>query len=301
MSSFDFQPVILIGAARSGTNMLRDLLTQLPGVSTWPCDEINYIWRYGNTSYPCDELTPVHATARTKRFVRKKFASIANNSQAQVVLEKTCANSLRVGFIREIIPEAKFIFIVRNGLDAALSAQKRWCAPLELEYVMKKAFHIPWSDLPYHAARYLRHRVHRLLSQQNRLPTWGPRFAGIDEISKVRSILETCVWQWKACVESADASLRKVPREDVFYVNYEAFVNDAAEHILELSNFLRVDCSFQRAAHLATVVSSDRIGNFSNSSNLSEHRLLQESVDKVLQTTNRAWGNRNFPPQLIAA
>ena len=29
---FNFQPVIIIGAARSGTNMLRDMLTRLPGV-----------------------------------------------------------------------------------------------------------------------------------------------------------------------------------------------------------------------------------------------------------------------------
>ena len=39
-------PVIIIGAGRSGTNMLRDLLAQLPQFSTWPCDEINYIWRH---------------------------------------------------------------------------------------------------------------------------------------------------------------------------------------------------------------------------------------------------------------
>ena len=42
------QPVVIIGAARSGTNMLRDVLVKLPGVGTWPCDEINYIWRHGN-------------------------------------------------------------------------------------------------------------------------------------------------------------------------------------------------------------------------------------------------------------
>jgi hypothetical protein len=31
----------------SGANMLRDVLTLLPGVATWPCDEINYTWRHG--------------------------------------------------------------------------------------------------------------------------------------------------------------------------------------------------------------------------------------------------------------
>ena len=43
---------MIIGAARSGTNMLRDVLTSLDGVDTWPCDEINYIWRHGNIRWP---------------------------------------------------------------------------------------------------------------------------------------------------------------------------------------------------------------------------------------------------------
>ena len=37
------KPVVIIGAPRSGTNMLRDVLCDWPGVVTWPCDEINLI------------------------------------------------------------------------------------------------------------------------------------------------------------------------------------------------------------------------------------------------------------------
>ena len=44
--------VVIIGAPRSGTNMLRDVLTSLPGFATWPCDEINLIWRHGNRDLP---------------------------------------------------------------------------------------------------------------------------------------------------------------------------------------------------------------------------------------------------------
>jgi len=50
-------PIIIVGAGRSGTNMLRDLLAQLPEFSTWPCDEINYIWRHGNRGFETDEFT----------------------------------------------------------------------------------------------------------------------------------------------------------------------------------------------------------------------------------------------------
>ena len=57
-----FTPLIIIGAGRSGTNALRDALTSLPGFKTWPCDEINAIWRFVNYSVPYDEFIVEHAT-----------------------------------------------------------------------------------------------------------------------------------------------------------------------------------------------------------------------------------------------
>ena len=99
LPAFDFQPVIVIGAARSGTNMLRDLLTRHSQVSTWPCDEINYLWRVGNASFPTDELESEQASPRTVATIRKQFARLARQRKAQWVIEKTCANSLRVDYV----------------------------------------------------------------------------------------------------------------------------------------------------------------------------------------------------------
>src|SRR5262245_2527282 len=110
MQEFKFQPVIIIGAGRSGTNMVRDLLTALPSCATWPCDEINYIWRYGNATFPTDELTAEHARPEVVRYIRRQFGHLARTTSAKWIVEKTCANSLRVDFVRAVVPEAKFIF-----------------------------------------------------------------------------------------------------------------------------------------------------------------------------------------------
>ena len=67
------QDLIIIGAPRSGTNMLRDVLVRFPGVATWPCDEINYIWRHGNLRYPSDEFPAERADARVQRYIRAQF------------------------------------------------------------------------------------------------------------------------------------------------------------------------------------------------------------------------------------
>src|SRR2546430_7511188 len=58
-----FQPVIVIGAARSGTKLLRDCLGTADEFAVVPYD-INYLWRLGNEQFPNDELTPEQLTPK---------------------------------------------------------------------------------------------------------------------------------------------------------------------------------------------------------------------------------------------
>ena len=89
----DYQPVIIIGAPRSGTNMLRDVLLGIDKVCSWPCDEINYIWRHGNVRYPSDEFPASLATPAVSAYIRRAFDKAALNFDGDVVLEKTCHNA----------------------------------------------------------------------------------------------------------------------------------------------------------------------------------------------------------------
>ena len=68
-----FTPVLIVGAGRSGTNALRDALTTLQDFKTWPCDEIDAIWRYGNLTVTHDELGVEHATPSIRNYIRKAF------------------------------------------------------------------------------------------------------------------------------------------------------------------------------------------------------------------------------------
>ena len=298
MSEFNFQPVIIIGAARSGTNMVRDLLTQIPHVATWPCDEINYVWRHGNASFPTDELRPDLVTPRIKRFIRNRFAHLAAETGAHWVVEKTCANSLRVDFVREVLPEAKFVFLVRSGLDVAISADKRWHAPLDLAYVMKKAWQIPLQDVPYYAARYLAHRVRRLTSQENRLPTWGPRFAGLDDSVQLDPSLHTCLQQWKVCVESASRALATLPRSQVHFLRYEEFVAHPKRHLKSLCKAVGISCKGGTLRELASQVFESSVGAGSTHPELFAHRAL---VQTVLDNLDAEWNHQELPSRSLAA
>lgn len=226
-----FQSLVIIGAARSGTNMLRDILTQIPELTTWPCDEINYLWRYQNSLVPTDELRPEHAQPKVVQYIRSQFQKLARRHNARWVVEKTCANSLRVSFVDRVLPDARYVFLVRDGHDVVASAMKRWTARLDWRYVARKARYVPLADLPYYASRYLLNRLYRLQSRERRLASWGPRFAGMPELLQTHTLAEVCAAQWARSVDSAARAFRSIDPDRVVTIRYEDFVQRPLEFL----------------------------------------------------------------------
>jgi hypothetical protein len=253
-------PLIIIGAPRSGTNMLRDVLTSLPGVATWPCDEINYIWRHGNVRYPSDEFTPGMARPEVCKYIRRQFDWVERKYRAHTVVEKTCANSLRVGFVDRVVPEAKYIFIRRDGLDAVGSSIKRWKAELDIPYLARKARFVPAADLPYYGSRFLWNRVYRMLSREERLAFWGPKLAGMENLLDRYSLHEVCALQWKRCVDKAAEDFSQIPKDRWIEVAYENFVAEPDAGLKSLTEFLDIKVSDDVVARVVEGVSPRSIG-----------------------------------------
>ncbi|WP_422026163.1 sulfotransferase family protein [Roseovarius sp.] len=236
-----FTPLIIIGAGRSGTNALRDALTRLPGFATWPCDEINPIWRHGNLDWPNDEIPPERATPTVRRSIRRAFRRIwRQRGQPDFVVEKTCANALRVSFVDAVLPEARYIHIVRNGFDIVASARKRWRGELEvpgLPYYLAKARYAPLSDLPRYAVSALRNRLAIKLGRKEHFDSWGPRFAGLEALSDA-PLDEIVARQWAACVNASDAAFAQTATSRVLELRYEDLTTDPAANLAGITSWL---------------------------------------------------------------
>lgn len=241
--------VVIVGAPRSGTNMLRDVLTSLPGVATWPCDEINLLWRHGNRDAPSDELSPDRARPEVRAFLRSHFERIRARHDAPVVVEKTCATSLRVPFTRAVLPEARYVFITRDGIDAAASATQRWHAPLDLAYTARKARFVPASDLPHYGRRFVADQLRRRRapspsassSSPGLASWWGPRPHDWRELMARHPLDEVCAIQWQRCVDASYDGLAGLPAHQLFHVSYEALVTDPVTQVEQLTGFLGLD------------------------------------------------------------
>jgi len=267
-------PIVIIGAGRSGTNMLRDVLAALPGLETWPCDEINYVWRHGNARHPTDEFTPEMARPPVRASIRRAFDRLKRRHGLATVVEKTCANSLRVGFVNTVFPRARFVHIVRDGRDVAVSAAERWTAPLDLPYLLKKARFVPSVDLPYYGIRYLWNRLYRIVGRRKRLAVWGPRFTGMEETFSVHPLQVACALQWKRCVERASADFARIDPDRVYELRYERFVADPAGHLRRLTAFLGVDVSAAAIGRAVRGVSPRSVGRW-------ERHLPEEIVRQI--------------------
>ncbi|WP_022668296.1 sulfotransferase family protein [Desulfospira joergensenii] len=254
--------VVIIGAPRSGTNIIRDVITSFDNVGTWPCDEINLIWRYGNSTFLSDEFTPDMVRDKVKAYIREAFSEIRKQYQLNTVVEKTCANSLRLSFVNEILPDAKYILIYRNGFDAVASAKKRWIADFDLKYTMKKVRFTPIRDLPYYGIKFLRNRTQRIFSSEKRLKTWGPVTEEIQKNGSRYSLNQVCAFQWKRCIQNSFRDLPFIPEKRMFQISYESFVRNPFENIKKICDFLSIPANTDELKFAVRNVNSKSIGKY---------------------------------------
>jgi len=226
--------------------MLRDVLTRLPGMGTWDCDEINLLWKHGNVRVPHDQLRRDDARPEVADYLRRSFTRLAKRHDLDTVVEKTCATSLRVGFAAEVFPDARFLFIRRDGIDAAASAVQRWNAPMDLKYTIRKARFVPGQDFPRHlaafAGRRLKQRADGTAGRTDgdvQVTTWwGPKPRDYAELQRSYDLDEVALVQWMRCVEGSRRDLDELPAGQVHEVVYEDFVADPELGLADILQFL---------------------------------------------------------------
>lgn len=264
------KPIIVIGAARSGTKMLRAAIAAHPDVQAIPYD-INYVWKYGNYDLEHDELGAERLHRSSVRYIRTFCGRFLTKTRARTIVEKTVSNTLRVGFVQSVFPDCRFVNLVRDGRDVAASARRMWKAPADTRSLIPKAMKFPLRAIPTYAAQYVKSYADRKISGAESLSSWGPRFQGIDEIVKSHPLIEVCGIQWKECVEKPRRDLEAVPADRVLHLKYEEFVADPIEGTARIMEFLGLDMHPDVRAHAESVVVGTHVDKWKK--NLSHQEL----------------------------
>jgi hypothetical protein len=253
----EYRMIFLIGAARSGTKLVRDVIATHPAIDRVPYD-INYIWRLGNEHLQDDQLPVASITPTIRARIQQRITEDYHHG-APFLIEKTVSNCLRIPFLHALYPDALFIYLLRDGRDVVESSMRQWTARPDWRYILRKIRTFPLLSAPTYALRYAFSTVQRLTVNQQTIPTsWGPRYAGIDDDLRTVDLLEVCARQWLRCVELAEHDLGQLPSEQVMTIRYETFVRDPLADLQTLAAKIGISAYDERM--IAGMVSAAYIG-----------------------------------------
>jgi hypothetical protein len=241
------KPILVVGAARSGTYLLASILEKNLAVSY--VGEVNELWKKYTPRLKCDFIPARCATPEVVKQTREALASHCRTYGDGKMLEKTPANALRLPFVKKVFPDAVLIHIIRDGRDAALSCRRKYrgdnrkvtkvgaqkkgfvkrAKQLASAFSGKVSSGLTPRDVLANPRRYWQAALRMLEVKQDAM--WGPRFPGFEAYYKSCSHLQTGAIQWKSCVEAVRNFSAARPDETIYEVRYEELL-DAPETVL---------------------------------------------------------------------
>jgi hypothetical protein len=207
------RPIVVVGAPRSGTTVLGQLLGYHPALAH--LQEPRLTWRYGNDD-KSDMFAPADARPEVCRHIRSAFAAAVRAAGRQRLVEKTPSNSLRMGFVERVLPGCLFVHILRDGTESVLAIRRFWqqhAHGIKPGKLRQRWREINLRQMPYYLREFARRAAPGPFRRLVRPPVWGPRIPGIDGLLKDLELLEVCALQWRMCVESARQFGRTLPAD----------------------------------------------------------------------------------------
>jgi hypothetical protein len=222
-------PIILLGNFRSGTTMLQNLIAAHEDVVAFY--EPVGMWLYADPRREDDEFGAREATPKVKRHVRSEFLKVQKANGDRIVVEKTPHNILRIPFVREIFPDAHFLYIVRNPLSFVSSVELKWQRPAGRRRLLKRLKTTPVGQLHHYFGQFVGQQWNKRILRRKYLSIWGPRYRGIQDDLGTGDLLRVIARQWARASAKAEEDLSRFDDGRVLRLRYEDFVADPVSHM----------------------------------------------------------------------
>jgi hypothetical protein len=265
------RPVFIIGAPRSGTSMLYAILRAHPQLAHWP-GEAHEVWEYDYhpalRGWESNALDAADVEEAASARIRRSFFLVTGSRKR--LIDKTPRNAPRVGFIDALFPDARFVYLKRDGRDNTNSLINAWRTPRYRTYALPEPHSIPGVD-----PKWWKFILY---------PGWRADTSGPLEV--------VCAKQWSFSNEAALEALAEIPTERHTEIRYEDFVDDPESHTAALLTFLELSphpAVTERAKAARTqpinVVTPPEMGKWRR-----ENPKEIESVMSILEPTMEAMG-----------
>ena len=208
------QPIFIIGSPRSGTTFLGSCIAELPEVSY----HLEPVVTKAAARYVYEDLW---GAIKAKWFYRTVYAWLMRlhfDGDLRFA-EKTPRNCFLIDFLYQAFPDAKFIHIIRDGRDAALSHSKK-----------------PWLQVAS-AKSGKRETGGYLYGPYARFWVEPERKHEFEKTSDIHR----CIWAWRCHTEAILAQTANLPEFQYYELRYEALVTRPKEEAQCLLDYLKID------------------------------------------------------------
>lgn len=214
------KPILIIGAPRSGTHMIFRVLGKSSELAHWRPSEAHEVWEAdhhpAHRGWESNVLEGSDASPESIRRIRREFLLVAGTRKR--LLDKNPRNVLRIGFIEAVFPDARYIFIKRDGRDTINSLINAWRGDRYRTYELAEPHSIPGAD-----PKWWKFVLY---------PGWREDASGP---------LETvCAKQWLISSEHLLKAQQTIPSERWIEVPYEDYIADPVVETERIGKWLGV-------------------------------------------------------------
>lgn len=233
------KPIFIIGTGRSGTTILGTLLSMHKDIgflnepkalwhSIYPKEDLAGSYSRGAAQY---RLTANDATSEVQQAAHRLFGAYLAFSGSQRVVDKYPELVFRVPFVQALFPDAKFIFLVRNGWDTCQSIEG-WSQRLGVETKMET--HDWWGA---------DNRKWKLLWDQ--IISIDPDFQELRlEQNQLENPLDMATLEWIVAMREGLRFFNQVP-DCMHMLHYEDLVSDTQQSLSQLLEFCELSPDFR--------------------------------------------------------
>lgn len=204
------EPVFVLGAPRSGTTFLGSCIGALP--------EVSYHFEPRVTKAAARHVYEgTWSEARAAQLFRSSYRLLllAAGDGGRRFVEKNPENCFIVPFLQRTFPDARFVHIVRDGRDVALShAAKPWLSAGSAGSGTRGRGGQAWGPWP----------------------RWWVEPERREEFARASDLTRTA-WSWRRFTESARRALAELPRDRVLDLRYEDVVRQPEAAAADIAGF----------------------------------------------------------------
>jgi len=189
---------------------------------------------------------------------RVLFGELAAMLGRPVIVERTGATLHMIRVLRKRFPDARFIFLHRNGPDCALSMSRHPLFRISAMRMLADA--LSKRSLPEMLSEDMLSEEVRAVNPEDLRRISFPPFDA-ERFTKFPIPLAFFAWMWASAMRDGESAIREVRRDEWMPLRYEQLLKDTRSELARVADFIGIPAERQWLDEACNLVDPRRAGS----------------------------------------